>query len=106
MTLSNAATILSFVAVFGTLAGRGGTNAPGTMVLGLLAGSALWWIFLATAVGRPRTRFDSTWRRRINLASASVRAGFALWQSGSVLLKLVDRCLPTSCDQVAAIREP
>jgi threonine/homoserine/homoserine lactone efflux protein len=84
LTLSNPATILSFVAVFGTLAGRNGVDAPGTMVLGVLVGSALWWLFIATAVGRLRTRFDSTWRRRINLASASVLAGFALWQLGSL----------------------
>ena len=85
LTLSNPATILSFVAVFGTLAGRSGVDAPGTMVLGVLVGSALWWLFLATAVGRLRTRFDSAWRLRINLASASVLAGFALCQLVSLL---------------------
>lgn len=84
LTLSNPTTILSFIAVFGTLAGRSAMDAPGTMVLGVLVGSALWWLFLSTAVGRLHRRFDSTWRRRINLASASVLAGFALWQLGSL----------------------
>lgn len=85
LTLSNPATILSFIAVFGTLAGRSAVDAPGTMVLGVLLGSALWWLFLSTAVGRLRGRFDSRWRRRVNLASAAVLAGFAIWQLGSVL---------------------
>jgi threonine/homoserine/homoserine lactone efflux protein len=84
LTLSNPATIFSFIAVFGTLAGRSAVDAPGTMVLGVLAGSALWWLFLSSAVGRLRERFDSRWRRRVNLASASVLAAFALWQLGSL----------------------
>jgi threonine/homoserine/homoserine lactone efflux protein len=84
LTLSNPATILSFVAVFGTLAGRSAVNAPGTMVLGVLVGSAVWWLFLSTAVGRWRESFDARWRRRVNLASASVMAGFALWQLGAL----------------------
>ncbi len=84
LTLSNPATILSFIAVFGTLAGRSAVDAPGTMVLGVLIGSALWWMFLSTAVGRLRERFDSRWRRRINFASATVLAGFALWQLGAL----------------------
>jgi len=84
LTLSNPATIFSFIAVFGTLAGRSAVDAPGTMVLGVLVGSALWWLFLSSAVGRFRERFDSRWRRRVDLASAAVLAGFALWQLGSL----------------------
>ena len=80
LTLSNPATIFSFIAIFGALAGRSAVAAPGTMVLGVLAGSALWWLFLASAVGRLRGRFDARWRRRVNLGSAAILAGFALWQ--------------------------
>ena len=32
-----------------------------------------------------RERFDARWRRRVNLASAAVLAGFALWQWFSLL---------------------
>ena len=53
---------------------------PWTMIAGVLIGSALWWLLLATVVGRLRERFDVRWRRRINVASAVVLAGFALWQ--------------------------
>jgi threonine/homoserine/homoserine lactone efflux protein len=80
LTLSNPATILSFIAVFGALAGTLQVASPWTMIAGVLIGSALWWLLLATAVGRLRERFDARWRRRINVASAAVLSGFALWQ--------------------------
>jgi threonine/homoserine/homoserine lactone efflux protein len=80
LTLSNPATILSFIAVFGALAGRLQVASPWTMIAGVLIGSALWWLLLSTVVGRLRERFDARWRRRVNLASAAVLAGFALWQ--------------------------
>lgn len=80
LTLSNPATIISFVAVFGALAGRAAVNSPWTMIAGVLVGSALWWLLLSALVGRLRERFDATWRRRVNLVSAAVLTGFALWQ--------------------------
>jgi len=80
LTLSNPATILSFIAVFGTLAGRVAVSSPWTMIAGVLVGSALWWLLLSMAVGRFRERFDARWRRRVNLASALVLTVFALWQ--------------------------
>ncbi|MCW5656102.1 MAG: LysE family transporter [Burkholderiaceae bacterium] len=86
LTLSNPATILSFIAVFGAIAGRLQVVSPWTMIAGVLIGSALWWLLLATAVGRLRERFDARWRRRVNVASAVVLAGFALWQVLDLLL--------------------
>ncbi len=80
LTLSNPATILSFIAVFGALAGRVAIASPWTMVLGVLLGSALWWLLLSAAVGRLRERFDVRWRSRVNALSALLLAGFALWQ--------------------------
>lgn len=80
LTLSNPATIFSFVAIFGAMAGRAATASPAVMVAGVLAGSALWWLFLSSAVGSLRERFDARWHRRINRLSAAVLAGFALWQ--------------------------
>lgn len=81
LTLSNPATIVSFMAVFGVLAARGGAAAsPGLLVLGVFLGSALWWWALSSGVGRLRGRFDARWQRRVQRASAGVLAGFALWQ--------------------------
>ncbi|MGD9835373.1 MAG: LysE family translocator [Piscinibacter sp.] len=85
LTLSNPATIFSFVAIFGAMAGRAASASPALMVAGVLCGSALWWLFLSSAVGRLRERFDARWRRRVNLVSATVLAGFALWQWLSLL---------------------
>ena len=86
LTLSNPATILSFIAVFGALAGRLQADSPWPMIAGVLIGSALWWLFLATAVGRLRERFDRRWRRRVNQLSALLLGAFALWQWAGLLL--------------------
>lgn len=85
LTLSNPATILSFIAIFGALAGAGAPASPGSMVAGVLAGSALWWLLLCAAVGVMRGRFDALWQRRVARVSALMLAAFALWQWGSLL---------------------
>lgn len=54
LTLSNPTTILSFIAVFGAIAGRTAVASPWVMIAGVFAGSALWWLLLAAAVGRLR----------------------------------------------------
>lgn len=84
LTLSNPATILSFIAVFGVLAGQGSPSSPMVMVGGVLIGSALWWLLLCTLVGVLRARIDARWRRRVNLTSAALLAAFALWQWSQV----------------------
>jgi threonine/homoserine/homoserine lactone efflux protein len=80
LTLSNPATILSFIAIFGALAGQGAPASPWFMVAGVLAGSALWWLLLCTAVGWLRTRFDERAQRAVGRVSALMLAAFALWQ--------------------------
>lgn len=83
LTLSNPATIISFMAVFGVLAGAGGPGgqvSPGLMVLGVFLGSALWWWALSSGVGRLRDRFDARWQFRVQRASALVLGALALWQ--------------------------
>ncbi len=85
LTLSNPSTILSFMAVFGALAGHARSASPWAMVAGVLAGSALWWLILATAVGRLRGRVDATWLRVVDLGSAALLAGLGAWQLGQIL---------------------
>ncbi len=80
LTLSNPSTILSFVAVFGAMAGRGSPGSPWLMVAGVLAGSALWWLLLSTAVGTLRHRFGAGAQRAVGRVSALMLAAFALWQ--------------------------
>ena len=84
LTLSNPATIFSFIAVFGTLGARLAGGSPWTMVAGVLIGSALWWLALSTAVGKLRSRFDVRAQTWVNRASALLLAGFALWQLGAL----------------------
>ncbi|HEX2009946.1 MAG TPA: LysE family transporter, partial [Roseateles sp.] len=86
LTLSNPATIISFIAVFGALSARSGSAAsPGLVVLGVFVGSALWWLLLSAGVGRLRERFDARWQRRVQRASALLLSAFALWQLSALL---------------------
>ena len=85
LTLANPATLLSFIAIFGSLGGRASGASPGLMILGVLLGSALWWLLLSMTVGRLRTRFDRRWQKRVNRASALLLAGFAIWQWGGLV---------------------
>jgi len=80
LTLSNPATIFSFIAVFGTLGARIAVSSPWTMIAGVLVGSALWWLLLTALVGRLRSRFDVRAQAWVNRVSALLLAGFALWQ--------------------------
>lgn len=85
LTLSNPSTILSFMAVFGALAGGARSASPWAMVAGVLAGSALWWMVLSATVNRLRRRVDASWLRVINLGSAALLAGLGVWQLGQLL---------------------
>jgi threonine/homoserine/homoserine lactone efflux protein len=81
LTLSNPATILSFIAIFGAMGARqSGPLAPLPLVLGVLIGSALWWLLLSAAVARLRHHVGVQARRWIGRASALLLAAFALWQ--------------------------
>jgi threonine/homoserine/homoserine lactone efflux protein len=80
LTLANPATILSFVAIFGALAGRGAPASPLTMVVGVLLGSALWWLLLCAAVATLRKRFTRRAQRAVGRASALMLVAFAAWQ--------------------------
>jgi threonine/homoserine/homoserine lactone efflux protein len=81
LTLTNPATILSFVAVFAGL----GIGAPsrdflgaGLLVLGVFIGSAFWWLLLSTGVSVFREKFDPRRRQWVNRISGIVIAGFSL----------------------------
>jgi threonine/homoserine/homoserine lactone efflux protein len=84
LTLSNPATIFSFIAIFGALGASGPMASPLPMIAGVLLGSALWWLLLSGLVSRLRARFDARWQRVVNRASALLLAGFALWQAMSL----------------------
>ncbi len=85
LTLSNPATILSFVAIFGAMASQGVPSSPALMVAGVLMGSAGWWLLLSAAVGALRSRFDARAQRGVGRVSALMLAAFALWQWAQLL---------------------
>ncbi len=89
LTLANPATVLSFVAVFGSLAGalpgRGSHEAAAWLVAGVFTGSALWWLPLAAVVAAARHRVGLRERRWVGRISAAVLAAFALWALGSAV---------------------
>jgi threonine/homoserine/homoserine lactone efflux protein len=81
LTITNPMTILSFAAVFAGL-GLAGANgnyvSAGVLVLGVFAGSALWWLILSGGVGMFRARFNPGGLRWVNRISGVVITGFGL----------------------------
>lgn len=84
LTLSNPATILSFVAIFAALSSQGPVAAPGWMVLGVLCGSALWWLGLSSGVAAMRHRIAPSVMQAINRGSALALGAFGLYQLARV----------------------
>lgn len=81
LTLMNPATILSFAAVFaglgvGSLGGP--PNAAAVLVVGVLAGSALWWLLLSAGVNQMRGMVTPAMLRWISRAAGVVLFGFGL----------------------------
>jgi threonine/homoserine/homoserine lactone efflux protein len=87
LTLTNPMTILSFVAIFAGLgagAQAGGSNSAALLVLGVFAGSALWWLLLTAGSGLLRSRLlrsrlqDARAMRWVNRLSGLIIAGFGI----------------------------
>jgi threonine/homoserine/homoserine lactone efflux protein len=89
LTLANPMTILSFVAVFASIAAGHAASAGGaaTMVLGVFLGSALWWPSLSTAVSSVRHRLGTRTMTVINRLSGAVLLAFAAWQLSTLLVR-------------------
>jgi threonine/homoserine/homoserine lactone efflux protein len=79
LTLTNPATILAFAAVFAGL-GLGRTGGLGAVLLvaGVLLGSALWWVVLASLVASLRRRITPAVVRGIGLLSGLAILAFGV----------------------------
>ena len=75
LTLANPATILSFVAIFAGI-GTAAAAAPIALAIGVFAGSAAWWLFLALATGMLGRGIGARGRRTIDVAAALFLAAF------------------------------
>jgi threonine/homoserine/homoserine lactone efflux protein len=89
LTLANPMTILSFIAVFASIATGHVSGAPAaaTMVLGVFLGSALWWLGLSSAVSMVRHRLSPRAMQGINRLSGVVLVGFAAYQLSTLFMR-------------------
>ncbi len=81
LTLTNPTTILSFAAIFAGLGAGTGSHAAGAaalLVLGVLLGSALWWVMLTHLVSTLRARITAPHLRWVNRISGGILVGFGL----------------------------
>ena len=79
LTITNPMTILSFAAIFaGTMLGSK-TGSPLTMVAGVFAGSAAWWLTLSFGVGILRDRLTQTHMAWINRISGAIIIAFGVY---------------------------
>ena len=79
LTISNPMTILSFSGIFAGASAPTSNAEAMLLVIGVFAGSALWWLTITTIVGLLRTRFSPAGLRWVNVASGAVLVVFAAW---------------------------
>jgi threonine/homoserine/homoserine lactone efflux protein len=86
LTLANPVTVLSFIAIFAALntsAASDSYGAAATLIIGVFAGSAAWWLFLSLGVGGIRHRIDEPALRWIGRLSGTLVIAFGvltLWR--------------------------
>ena len=87
LTLGNPATILSFIAVFAGLGLRLGIGwQPAVaLVLGVMLGSALWWVGLTAVVSILRGRLTPAITRGIGIVAGLALIGFGMVAAVSAL---------------------
>ncbi len=81
LTVTNPMTILAFVAVFAgfqVVIPPGDYLAPLALVVGVLSGSAAWWLLLSGGVSLLRAKFDRRAMRWVNRISGIIIVAFAL----------------------------
>src|SRR5579859_7183130 len=82
LTLTNPATILSFMAVFAGLGlgmKAGDYGAAGIVVAGVFSGSALWWLLLSGGVALLRHKLRPGTMRWINYGSGAFLSAFGIY---------------------------
>jgi threonine/homoserine/homoserine lactone efflux protein len=81
LTLTNPMTILSFAGLFAGVSGLRGfplTEIP-ALLIGVFAGSAVWWVALAFVIGLIRHKISPTTMLWINRGSATAIIGFGFY---------------------------
>lgn len=92
LTIVSPATIVAFLAVFASV-GLGTTDIGYTgatlMVIGVFAGSALWWFILSWFVSRFRSSINVTGWKWVNRISGCIIGGFGLFTFIQAILLFV-----------------
>ena len=82
LTITNPATLIGFTALFaafGSIYGQDASfGAAAAVVLGVFAGSALWWFSITTITGTFHRQIDAQTMRQINRVSGVIVAIFGL----------------------------
>ncbi|MBZ5699456.1 MAG: LysE family translocator [Acidobacteriia bacterium] len=80
LTATNPVTIISFIGVFAALgAANAGTLIEGeTLVLGVFAGSAIWWLVLSGCVGLVRKTIEAIYLHRAHIVSGVLLLAFGV----------------------------
>ena len=89
LTLTNPATILSFMAVFAGLGlgmKAGDYGAAGIVVAGVFVGSALWWLLLSGGVALLRHKLKPGTLKWINYGSGAFLSAFGIYALVSLML--------------------
>ncbi|MGC9393935.1 MAG: LysE family translocator [Anaerolineae bacterium] len=87
LTATNPLTIFAFAAIYAGLgAAAGDYRAALTLVAGVFAGSALWWLLLSGGVSLFRAKFNARSLLWVNRISGVVIVGFGLFALSSLLL--------------------
>ena len=79
LTLTNPATILSFIAFFGALGVAAGQGGAAVLVAGVFLGSALWWLSLVLLLSIARVAVTPVVMAWIDRASGLVLVGFGVY---------------------------
>ena len=89
LTLANPSTILTFMAIFAGVPGAAASSmaAVPVTVLGVLLGSAAWWLFLSQGVGVIRHRISERAMKWMNWAAGLLLVAFGVYTLGHLLLQ-------------------
>jgi len=89
LTLANPATILTFMAIFAGVPGAAASkmSVVPVIVLGVLLGSAAWWLFLSQGVGVIRHRISERALQWMNWSAAMLLIAFGTYTLGHLALQ-------------------
>jgi threonine/homoserine/homoserine lactone efflux protein len=89
LTLANPSTILTFMAIFAGVPGAAASElaAVPVIVLGVLLGSAAWWLFLSQGVGVIRHKISEQALKWMNWAAGALLVAFGVYTLGHLLLQ-------------------